>query len=91
MECPRCGNEKLQTLKTRSIGSFIIRYRRCENDEESSGCGKVFKTREEIDVVDVFNPETVRNEYVELSVYKSKHLDRELKGQTGFTQPRIFE
>lgn len=91
MECPKCGSTKLETLKTRHIGSFVIRYRRCENVEDSDGCGLYFKTREEIYAVSVFNPNSIKGEYVDLSEYLKKHRNKELNGQTGFTQPRIFE
>jgi len=90
MECPRCGNTKLQSLKTRNIGPVKERLRRCQHSEESSGCGLVFRTHELIVQVQVYNPNSTFDESVDIEIYIKKHLDNELKGTSGFQHPKMF-
>lgn len=89
MECPRCGNMRFETYNTRNMGGGKVRYRRCVDSDESPGCGLVFRTHESIITVEVFNPGTLRSENIDVKDYKKEHLQKELKGLSGF-QPRMF-
>jgi transcriptional regulator NrdR family protein len=89
MECPRCGNTGFHTYDTKNIGGGKVRIRKCVGTEESRGCGLAFRTHESIIQVEVFNPNTLKTEKVDLTKYKKDHLDNELKGMSGFQQ-RMF-
>lgn len=91
MECPKCGNTNLRIFHSVYIGGGKLRYRRCVQSDDGSGCGLVFRTHEEITTVEVFNHNTLRTEIIDVKDYKSKHVTKELKGKSGFEQSRMFE
>jgi len=66
----------------------VVRTRMCStrDDDDDKGCGLVFKTIEVIEEVKVFNHGPVKAEMVDLSIYKEKHLKKELDGLSGFQQ-----
>jgi len=86
MQCPRCASYQHKVVKTIRYDSFDERILLCEE------CGCEFKAVSSLLTISIYNPETMKKEWVDFPTYKKKYIKSHLgKALHPTMQERLFD
>ena len=92
MECPKCGNTKFRVMYTNNeAGDAKVRVKVCYDKSEDYGCGLIISSTETVDRVKVYDPEQLKDVWIDIDEYKQKHRKADIEGRNPFQQKMFNE